>query len=208
MQRLDNIGRKTFTRYFNRMQGLSWIERNAVKNPEEFMRPGPEPLLQDRPDHKGETFNQGELYNLKIRKGTINSEEREKINDHVKVTIEMLKALYFTPDLKNVIEYAACHHERVDGTGYPNHLKGNEMSVPAKIMAIADVFEALTSNDRPYKEPKKLSTVLRIMQNMKNTGHIDPDLYQTFLKHGVYREYAESYMEPDQIDEIVVENYL
>ena len=82
------------------------------------------------------------------------------------------------------------------------------MSVPAKIMAIADVFEALTSNDRPYKEPKKLSTVLRIMQNMKNTGHIDPDLYQTFLKHGVYREYAESYMEPDQIDEIVVENYL
>ena len=149
-----------------------------------------------------------ELYNLKIRKGTINQEERNKINDHVRVTIEMLKALYFTQDLKNVVEYAGCHHERVDGNGYPNQLKGDEMSVPARIMAIADIFEALTANDHSYKEPKKLSKVLRIMQNMKNTGHIDPDLYRVFLNRGVYREYAESYMDPNQVDEIVVENYL
>lgn len=208
LQRLDNISRKTFTRYFNRMLGLSWTERNAVQKVEEYTRPGPEPLLQDRPDHVGEEFNRGELYNLKIRKGTINQEERNKINDHVRVTIEMLKALYFTQDLKNVVEYAGCHHERIDGNGYPNQLKGDEMSVPAKIMAIADIFEALTANDHSYKEPKKLSKVLRIMQNMKNTGHIDPDLYQVFLNRGVYREYAESYMDPNQVDEIVVENYL
>lgn len=207
LQRLDRLSQKTFTRYFNRMLGLSWVESNAVKYPEELMRPGVEHLIQDTEIRPESEFSQAELYNLKTRKGTINAEEREKINDHVKVTVSMLKALHFSQEFQNVIEYAGCHHERVDGTGYPNRLKGEEMSVPAKIMAIADVFEALTTADKPYKKPKKLSEVLRIMQEMKNSGHIDPDLYSVLINRGVYQEYAEGYMRPEQIDNINIENY-
>lgn len=120
----------------------------------------------------------------------------------------MLEALPFPKELSNIVEYAGCHHERVDGKGYPRGLKGNQMSIPAKIMAIADVFEALTARDRPYKEPKKLSEVLNIMREMKNSGHLDPDLYEVFIKNGVYLDYAEQYIEKEQIDEINPEEYL
>ena len=165
-------------------------------------------MLQDLPDHLIDGFNRGELHNLKIHHGTITKEERAKINDHINVTIDMLKALPFPKELSNVVEYAGCHHEWVNGKGYPNHLTGSQMSVPAKIMAIADVFEALTARDRPYKEPKKLSEVLRIMQEMKNIGHSDPDLYRVFITHKVYLDYAEQYIEKEQIDEINPEEYL
>ncbi len=207
IKRLEQIGNRTFTRYFNRMIGLSWAERNAVTTPEIYTHPSQEQLLQDRPDHLIEGFNRGELYNLKTRRGTINREEREKINDHIVVTIDMLKALPFPKELTNVVEYAGSHHEWVNGNGYPNRLTGDKMSVPAKIMAIADVFEALTARDRPYKEPKKLSEVLRIMQEMKNIGHLDPDLYRVFINHKVYLDYAEQYMDKEQIDEINPEEY-
>ena len=120
----------------------------------------------------------------------------------------MLKALPFPKELSNVVEYAGAHHERIDGKGYPNGLTGDQMSVPAKIMAIADIFEALTANDRPYKEPKKLSEVLKIMQGMKNSGHIDPDLYEVFIRNKVYLDYAEQYVSPEQIDDVNPEDYL
>lgn len=120
----------------------------------------------------------------------------------------MLKALPFPKELANVVEYAGAHHERVDGHGYPNGLTGEQMSIPAKIMAIADIFEALTANDRPYKEPKKLSKVLAIMQHMKNSGHIDPDLYEVFIRSKVYEEYAAQYISPEQIDTVNPEDYL
>ena len=207
-KRLDEIGNKTFTRYFNRMLGLSWAERNAITAPEIYNHPCQEQLLQDRPDHLIDGYNRGELYNLKIKQGTINKEEREKINDHIVVTIDMLKALPFPKELSNVVEYAGSHHEWVNGKGYPNHLTGEQMSIPAKIMAIADVFEALTAKDRPYKEPKKLSEVLRIMQEMKNIGHLDPDLYRVFITHKVYLDYAEQYMKKEQIEDINPEEYL
>ncbi len=145
---------------------------------------------------------------MKVRNGTINKKEREKINEHIVVTIDMLKALPFPKELSNVVEYAGAHHERIDGKGYPNGLTGDQMSIPAKIMAIADIFEALTANDRPYKEPKKLSQVLSIMQSMKNNGHIDPDLYEVFIRSGVYKDYAEQYVDPAQIDELNPEDYL
>ena len=120
----------------------------------------------------------------------------------------MLKAIHFPKELANVVEYAGAHHERIDGKGYPYGLTGDQMSIPAKIMAIADIFEALTSNARPYKEPKKLSEVLTIMKNMKDTGHIDPDLYRVFISNEVYKEYAEQYVSPEQIDEVHPEDYL
>ena len=120
----------------------------------------------------------------------------------------MLKDLSFPKELSNIIEYAGSHHERIDGKGYPNNLTGDEMSIPAKIMAIADIYEALTAKDRPYKKPKKLSQVLAIMRDMKNSGHIDPDIYTLFIKSGVYMDYAKEYISKDQIDDINIEEYL
>ena len=195
-------------RYFNRMLGLSWAERDKIESPEIYANPAWENLLQNRPDQLVDHYNSGELHNLEIRQGTINDEEREKINEHIIVTIDMLKALPFPKELSKVVEYAGAHHERVDGKGYPNHLTGDQMSIPAKIMAIADIFEALTANDRPYKEPKKLSEVLAIMQEMKNTGHIDPDLYAVFIQDKVYQDYADQYLDKSQIDEINPEDFL
>ncbi len=206
--RLEQISQIQFVRYFNRMLGLSWAERDNVENKDFYVHPARENLLQNRKDQIFGPYNRGELYNLEIRRGTINKEERDKINEHIVVTIDMLKALPFPKELSKVVEYAGAHHERIDGKGYPNGLTGDQMSVPAKIMAIADIFEALTANDRPYKEPKKLSEVLRIMQQMKHNGHIDPDLYDVFIRSKVYQDYAEQYMDKNQIDEITPEDYL
>ena len=206
--RLEEISQIKFTRYFNRMLGLSWAERDNVPDPRTYEQPSMENLLQNRPDHIFGQYNRGELYNLEVRSGTINKEERDKINEHIVVTIDMLKALPFPKELSKVVEYAGAHHERVDGKGYPNGLTGDEMSIPAKIMAIADIFEALTANDRPYKEPKKLSEVLSIMKKMKENGHIDPDLYKVFITSKVYQDYAEQYISPQQIDEINPDDYL
>lgn len=208
MERLDKISEYSFVRYFSRMVGLSWGERKLINTPSTYVSPEVEHVLQDRPEQVAGPYNQGELTNIKIRQGTINSSEREKINEHIVTTINMLKTLPFPPELANIVEYAGAHHERVDGKGYPNGLRGDQMSVPAKIMAIADVYEALTAKDRPYKEPKKLSEVLKIMQEMKNTGHLDPDLYELFIKSGVYLEYAKEYIDKDQIDDINPEEFL
>ena len=206
--RLEQISQIQFVRYFNRMLGLSWAERDNVENKDFYVHPARENLLQNRKDQIFGPYNRGELYNLEIRRGTINKEERDKINEHIVVTIDMLKALPFPKELSKVVEYAGAHHERIDGKGYPNGLTGDQMSVPAKIMAIADIFEALTANDRPYKEPKKLSEVLRIMQQMKHNGHIEPDLYDVFIRSKVYQDYAEQYMDKNQIDEVTPEDYL
>lgn len=208
IKRLEAISKQRFTRYFSRMKGISWAERDNIKDKELFSHPAQENLLQNRDDQIFGEYNRGELYNLEVKSGTITKEERRKINEHIEVTIDMLKALPFPKELSNVVEYAGAHHERIDGKGYPNGLTGDQMSVPAKIMAIADIFEALTANDRPYKEPKKLSEVLKIMQGMKNSGHIDPDLYEVFIRNKVYLDYAEQYVSPEQIDEVNPEDYL
>ncbi|MDR1693832.1 MAG: HD domain-containing protein [Lactobacillaceae bacterium] len=208
ISRLKNISEIKFKRYFSRMKGLSWAERDSVVDHELYSKPSIENLLQNREDHLFGGYNRGELYNLEIRRGTITAEERTKINEHIEVTIDMLKALPFPKELSNVVEYAGSHHERMDGQGYPNGLTGEEMSIPARVIAIADIFEALTASDRPYKETKTLSQVLSIMKSMKNTGHIDPDLYRVFINNKVYLEYAKQYMKPEQIDEINPGDYL
>ncbi len=208
LTRLDEIAKSTFLRYFSRMVGLSWNEKKAISDSKLYDSPQEEHLLEDRPEQLKFLYNQGELTNLKIRTGTINSEERNKINDHISTTIDMLKDLSFPPELSNIIEYAGAHHEHIDGSGYPNGLTGDQISIPAKIMAIADVYEALTARDRPYKTPKKLSQVLSIMRDMKNTGHLDPDLFDLFITSGVYMEYAKEYVAKDQLDDINPEEYL
>ena len=141
-----------------------------------------------------------EVQNLCIPKGTLLPEEREIINDHIRITIDMLERLPYPKHLKNVPEFAGGHHEKLDGTGYPKGLKADEMSVQAKMMAIADIYEALTAADRPYKDGKKLSQAMRIMGFMKNDYEIDVDLFEIFVKEGVYKKYAEKYVEKDQID--------
>lgn len=141
-----------------------------------------------------------EFSHLSIRKGTLTESERNIINDHIIVTIEMLNSLKFPKHLQNVPEYAGGHHERVDGKGFPMGLKRENMSVATRVMAIADIFEALTSTDRPYKEPLKLSEALVIMDKMSKTGHLDPDIYEIFVENKVYMEYADAFLSPSQID--------
>ena len=145
-------------------------------------------------------LNDNEIYNLSIARGTLTVEERDIVNNHIVASIKMLDALPFPKHLKNVPEFAGGHHERMDGRGYPLGLTRDQMSVPARIMAIADIFEALTAKDRPYKKGKKLSEALSILDKMKQDSHIDPDLFDIFIKDKVYLRYAEKFLDKDQID--------
>ncbi len=141
-----------------------------------------------------------ELENLSIRAGTLTREEREIINHHIVATVRMLEQLPWPKNLRKVPEYAGGHHERMDGKGYPRGLKREEMSVPARIMGIADIFEALTARDRPYKPGKTLTESLGILGKLKEAGHIDPDLFDIFIRQRVYLRYAEKFLDPQQID--------
>lgn len=149
-----------------------------------------------------------EVYNLGIPRGTLNPEERKIIEDHAVHTIKMLSAIAFPRAMKNVVEYAACHHERMDGKGYPRGLTGDQLSIPARIMAIADIFEALTAPDRPYRKPGTLTWAIDIMDRMKRDGHIDGNLFALFLAEGVHLAYAEKYLAAEQIDHVDLAPYL
>lgn len=141
-----------------------------------------------------------ELEYLCIEKGTLSKEERDSINNHMSVTIDMLESLPFPRKLKRVPEYAGGHHEKMNGTGFPKGLTREQMSIPARMMAIADIFEALTSKERPYKAPMKISQALDIMKRMKDDQHIDPDLFDLFLTSRVWEEYARRELLPEQLD--------
>jgi HD-GYP domain-containing protein (c-di-GMP phosphodiesterase class II) len=143
-----------------------------------------------------------EIKNLTIRSGTLTEEERKIINHHIEVTIMMLESLPWPKHLKNVPEYAGGHHERMDGKGYPRGLTLSQMSVQARVMGIADIFEALTAKDRPYKQGKTLTEALTILGKFKLNGHIDPDLFDIFVRDKVYLRYAQQFLDPEQIDEV------
>lgn len=145
-------------------------------------------------------LTENEVYNLSISRGTLNPEERLIINNHMVATIKMLEALPFPKHLQQVPEYAGGHHEKMDGKGYPKGLTRDQMSVPARIMAIADIFEALTASDRPYKRGKKVSECLSIMNKMKEESHIDPELYDIFLQQEVWLDYAKKELKSEQLD--------
>jgi HD-GYP domain-containing protein (c-di-GMP phosphodiesterase class II) len=155
------------------------------------------------PDGAGQPFfSDNELMNLTIKFGTLTDSERKEINNHISMTIKMLEALPWPKHLKNVPEYAGGHHERMDGKGYPRGLTKDQMSVQARLMAIADIFEALTAKDRPYKKGKMLSESLRILGNFSLNGHIDPDLFDIFIRSKIYMEFAHKNMDEKQIDAI------
>ena len=153
------------------------------------------------PEHQ---YNRGEVHNLRVARGTLTTEERFKINEHVIQSIRMLRRLPFPKELRRVPEWAGNHHEKLDGTGYPRRLAAGELSVPERIMALADIFEALTATDRPYHAPKTLSQTMRIMSSMCAGGHICPDLFALFVRSGLHMEYGRQFLAPEQIDEVDV----
>jgi HD-GYP domain-containing protein (c-di-GMP phosphodiesterase class II) len=145
-------------------------------------------------------LTEDEIYNLSIRRGTLNDEERNIINNHAAVTYRMLSKLPFPKKLQKIAEYAAAHHEKIDGSGYPLGLKGDQFPLQARIIALADIFEALTAKDRPYKKGKTLSEALKIMSFMVKDQHIDSDLYELFIKEQIHLDYARRELELQQID--------
>ena len=222
VERLRRIAERTWQRTLDDRLGLSPEEtRRKAKTPAPML-PVEEKLLADKPEHRFEhleappfgpgnpwgfsmpvpelLFDRGELKNLMIPRGTLGDEERYKINEHITQTIVMLSALPFPRHLSRVPEIAGGHHERVDGKGYPRGLDGARMSPLARIMAIADVFEALTASDRPYKSPKTLGQSLEIMKKMAGEGHIDRELFRIFVASGAALRYAERFLAPEQID--------
>ncbi|WP_085683415.1 MULTISPECIES: HD domain-containing phosphohydrolase [unclassified Pseudomonas] len=224
LERLQGIAQRTWVRTLDNRLGLSWEEnRRQAKTPAPTL-PVSEPLLADKPEHlleraDGELipednpwgfkldvphykYNRGELYNLSIPRGTLTREERYIINHHIVQTILMLSHLPFPEHLKSIAEIAGGHHEKMDGTGYPKRLKREDMSLPARMMAIADIFEALTAADRPYKKAKTLSEALGIMSTMCREAHIDAELFGLFIRDGVYLQYATRFLDPRQIDAV------
>ncbi len=157
---------------------------------------------RDVSGHEADFLTADEVKNLTIRAGTLTEEERKIINHHIVATIKMLEALPWPKHLTNVPEYAGGHHERMDGKGYPRGLTRDEMSVQARCMGIADIFEALTAKDRPYKKGKTLSESLEILGKFRLNGHVDPDLFDIFVRRKVYRRYAEMFLDTEQIDEV------
>lgn len=230
IQRLNAIAARTWLRTLDDRIGISHEERERKARSPAPALPVPEPLLADKPEHIFERraqdrmpennkwgfkmktpeflYNRGELYNLAVGRGTLAEEDRYKINEHIVQTLIMLSALPFPKHLRQVPEIAGGHHEKMDGTGYPRQLRKEDMSPLARMMAIADIFEALTAVDRPYKKGKTLSEAIKIMSFMKRDHHLDPELFDLFLRSGVYREYAERFMQPEQIDDVNVEQYL
>jgi len=226
-QKVKEIAKREWIRHFDRTLGLSRAELERVSKDETL--PAKEYLLSDKPEHIIDRkekeikdfkkynfkidipkylYNYGEIYNLTISKGTLTPEEFFKIQEHIIMTIKMLENLPFPDNLKNVPLYAGTHHEKLDGSGYPRKLTAKDLPVPSRIMAIADIFEALTANDRPYKTPKKLSEAIKILSFMAEDGHIDKQLFKLFLKSGVYLDYAKAHLLPSQIDDFNVEYYL
>lgn len=228
VERLKKIAEETWLRHFDDRIGLSHEELRRYAGTPVSPLPALEHLLADRPHHiipRGvdkaldpkygfkvkvpeHLYNFGEVYNLGISRGTLSEEERFKINEHIIQTIVMLDAMPFPKELRRVPEYAGTHHETLVGTGYPRRLTKDELSVPARIMAIADIFEALTASDRPYKKAKTLSESVKILSFFRKDNHIDPDLFELFLRSGVYLRYAEQFLQPQQIDRVDVEQYL
>ena len=153
-------------------------------------------------------YDQGELHNLTVERGTLTDEDRYKINEHIVQTEVMLTQLPFPPHLRRVPEIAGGHHEKMDGTGYPKGLDKSRLSLEARMLAIADIFEALTATDRPYKKGKTLSEAVTIMARLRDQNHIDPDLFEVFLRQGVHLAYARRFMAPELVDEVDVEAML
>ena len=231
IERLRAIAQTPWLRTLDDRIGISHDELARKQQAPAAPLPAVERLLDDKPEHiiarpererlKPDTapgnpwgfalnmpehlYNRGEVYNLSISRGTLTDEDRYKINDHIVQTIKMLSALPFPKHLRRVPDIAGAHHEKMDGGGYPKRLNREQMGETARMMAIADIFEALTADDRPYKKGKLLSEAIKIMCFMVRDRHIDPDLFELFLRSNIHIEYAQRFMRPSQIDAVDVD---
>lgn len=227
IERLNRIAEQEWMRHFSNRIGLSQEEEQHLPHHPENL-PRREPLLANKPEHienwgerrppvefehpeniwgfdmqlPAQAYNKGELYNLSVKRGTLTEEERFVIQDHMVQTIKMLSSLPFPEELKNVPNIAGNHHEQLDGTGYPRGLKREQLSIQDRILAIADVFEALTAADRPYKVAKTLSESLQILAFMVKDEHLDGALFKLFVDSRAYLDYAKRHLKPEQIDPI------
>ncbi|PJC87229.1 phosphohydrolase [Vibrio sp. HA2012] len=227
LARLQQISLQEWFRNFDDSLGLSPVEeQKRPRSPSPL--PAREQLLADKAEHYSEwarevkyapelgirmdvpefRSNHGELYNLSVGRGTLTDEDRFIINEHIISTIKMLESLPFSAELSRVPRYASTHHETLTGSGYPRKLTGDQLSVPERILAIADIFEALTAADRPYKKAKPLSVAIDILYHMALDEHIDMDIFRLFLESGVYLRYAEKYLPDEQIDAVDIEQYV
>ena len=230
IERLQQIAAYSWMRTLDDRLGVSWEERQRMEREPSGPLPVSERLLDNKVQHLIERdtadrlpadnpwgfkidtpeykYNRGELYNLEVSRGTLTDEERYKINDHIMQTIVMLEKLPYPKHLRDVPLIAGCHHETMDGNGYPKRLTREQMPLTARMMAVADIFEALTASDRPYKKAKTLGEAIRIMSFMKQDRHIDPDLFDLFLSSGAWLEYGRRYLQAGQIDEVDISEYL
>ncbi len=220
LERLQTIGKRIWKRTLDKRLGVS-EEEGARMGPGEPL-PAFEELLSDKAEHiikrspgnsteeyrslgvisepPENLYNRGELYNLSITRGTLNFEERYKINDHVTQTMIMLNKLPLPKRMKNIPTLAGAHHETLDGKGYPRQLQGDDIDIKARMLVIADIFEALTASDRPYKSAKTLSEALKVMKWFRDNNHIDSNLYDLFIRENIPQKYAKEYLRPDQCD--------
>jgi HD-GYP domain-containing protein (c-di-GMP phosphodiesterase class II) len=228
LERLQHVAAQTWLRHFDDRLGLSIEEIRRVRGQAQTALPVTETLLADRPEHvvpwgerrppveRGDPANVwgfdmqlpasernlGELHNLSVRSGTLTAEDRFRINDHIVQTLIMLRRLPWPRHLARVPDIAATHHEKLNGRGYPRRLGADQLTVEDRIIAIADVFEALTAPDRPYKQPKTLSESLDIMARMAREGHLCPEMFGIFLREGIWRDFAQRHLNPIQIDAV------
>ncbi len=223
---LRQLAQRKWQRYFDDSLGLS-TEESKRRGPAKVL-PAQEELITDKAEHRIERerpltldpelgitmdipellYNRGELYNLLIGRGTLSTEERFKINEHMISGIKMLARIPFPPEMAQVPRFATTHHEKMDGQGYPRGLSGEQLSIPEKFLAVADVFEALTATDRPYKKGKTLSQTMTIMGKMVDNGHLDRDSYNLLLQSEVYLSYANNHMPKSLVDNIDIANFL
>ena len=228
ISRLKSISKKQWYRNFDDGIGLSPVEEMRYSSKPTAL-PVIEFLLDDKPEHiiprtgtahhydpsfeikvdvPEHLYNLGEVYNLSISRGTLTTEDRFKINEHIISTIKMLETLPLPEELSRVPRYASTHHETLKGTGYPRRLKGDDLSIPERIMVLADIFEALTAADRPYKKAKPVSVAIDILHKMVLDQHVDPDVFNLFLSSGVYLDYAHAFLSQEQIDDVDISKYL
>tara|TARA_R110002049_G_scaffold256516_4_gene431922 strand:- start:76 stop:1638 length:1563 start_codon:yes stop_codon:yes gene_type:complete len=227
VEHLKRLSEQTWQRHFDNRLGLSHIELSRYQKVTGDL-PVTESLLSDKPEHLEERvrstdydpsygikmdipehlYNTGELYNLSITRGTLTDEDRFKINEHIISTIRMLENLPFPEELKRVPRYASTHHESMKGTGYPRGLSAEDLSIPERVMVLADIYEALTAADRPYKKAKTISQSIDILHKMALNEHIDIDVFELFLRSGVHVQYAQRFLPASQIDKVDIEQYL
>ncbi len=225
--RVKQISEYTWVRHLSDRLGLSPLEETRLTSDAPSL-PITENILIDKAEHliprenntdydpklgikmtvPNYLYNQGEVYNLLVERGTLTTEDRFKINEHIIGTIKMLENLPLPPELAKVPQYASTHHETMNGTGYPRKLSAQDLSIPERIMVLADIYEALTAGDRPYKKAKPISVAVNILHKMVLDEHIDQEVFELFLTSGVYLEYAKQYLVESQIDNVDISQYL